>query len=224
MPTSFPGAVDLASLFAPDVTDDTDAVTGTPRTGSVGFHAQWMRDVGGALIAIENEQGPNASGTFATIADRLASRVDVRKTADQATTSQTNANVTDLVFPVLANIDYSFFFYVMYRCAATAQGIRLAVTTPASVTRIAYGVSIFGVAADGTAAVFHGAGSSSDDSVISAAVAAATTSYIATIHGVLANGANAGNIQLRFARGSGTTTTAPGTTLEKGSYGNMYVN
>lgn len=98
MPTSFPGAVDLASLFASDVTDDTDSKAGTPRTGTVGFLAQWMRDVGGAMVAVETELGPDPSGLYApTVRERfegLAFKGQSVKAASTGNVGGTYANGT----------------------------------------------------------------------------------------------------------------------------------
>jgi parallel beta-helix repeat protein len=119
------------------------------------------------------------------------------KSADQTISAATQTNINDLTYAVLANTDYSFECTIMYSTAATTTGIGLAVTSPAAPTAITYQIRMGGFAADGTAAQYTGVGSASADLVLSTGVVAATTNYPAYISGVLRNGANPGNLQIR---------------------------
>lgn len=74
MTTSYPTALDTTTRFPATVEDDWDAASGIDAgtTTAAGFLAQWMRDAGDALRAIEAELGPDPSGTYSTVADRIA--------------------------------------------------------------------------------------------------------------------------------------------------------
>lgn len=82
MASNYPTTLDTTSQFPTDVTDDTDSKSGTPRTGLKGFLAQWVDDVGDALVRIETELGILPKGPYSTVATRLDSVVP--KTTVQA--------------------------------------------------------------------------------------------------------------------------------------------
>lgn len=129
----------------------------------------------------------------------------VKKTADQTISAASQNNLTDLVYPVAANVDYAFTCSLVYNSAAVGTGIRLGVTVPASPTYISYFANIGGASANNLGAEYDGVGSSSGALIQSGSVAAINTDYIANLTGVLNNGATAGNIQIRG--GSGTAGT-----------------
>ena len=118
-------------------------------------------------------------------------------TADQASTATALTNTTGLSFAVTSGLTYRFAAVVVYRTAVLTTGIRLGATTPAF-TVYSANVTINGIAVDGTGAAFHGALTTSGDSVVSPSVAAINTDYVATITGVLVPSAN-GTFQLQHA-------------------------
>jgi hypothetical protein len=178
-----------------------------------------LEDARDAINKMQAEGGINPSGTFADIAARLQARQTVRKTADQSFTTQTLANVTDMVFALLANVDYAFKFWVPYTAGA-ARGIGLGVTIPASAT-IFGGGTIYGQAAtDGTGAAHHGVLTTSGDDVRNTPTAGATSSY-AFIEGIVNVAGTAGNLQLQCRQGAGGT--AVNAVVKKGAFGWLYV-
>lgn len=222
MATSYPSALDTVTKFPVTVEDDWDSTSGSDlgTSTTVGFLAQWMRDAGGAIVAVETELGTTPKGTFANVSTRLNARGTMRKSADQTFTTTTLANVTDMSFAVAASQDYYFKFVVMFQSTTTTSGIGLGVTCPASPTGITYAVSIYSAAA-GTAGAFQGVSSASGTAVLTTAAVAANTNYTATIEGILSNGANAGTLQLQARQGGGT---AANQVVKKGTYGEWYLN
>lgn len=140
----------------------------------------------------------------------------VRVTVDQPFTATALADVTSLTFPVAAGGLYRFTFFVAYRTAATTTGARFGLTFPAATAQAAT-VRIAGIGNDGTDSEFTGSITSSGDSVVSAAVAAANTDYLAVIEGVLLPTAN-GNLQLRAA----TEIANSALTIRNGSHGQLW--
>lgn len=135
-----------------------------------------------------------ASGSGATV---------TKKSADQAITGSSLANVTDLSASVAANTDYLFEFVIVYRSADSLVGLGLAVTCPSSPTDFAYGVQIPNQA-DGSGGEWQGYGTSSGDQVTSPNAPHVNTSMIARVQGILRNGANAGTLQLQAANETAT--------------------
>jgi hypothetical protein len=232
MTTSYPGALDTTTRFPADITDDTDSKAGTPRTGLVGFLAQWIRDTGDAMRAVQTELGINPSGTFADVLARLNAQSTCRKTADQTISAAAMANVSDMVLPVTIGGDHFFEFYVPYSAAATSTGVGFGVTVPAlnAGGYISYEVGISGRAANpavaGAMALttvpyhVHGTASDGTSATASEAVAVANAVYIARVWGVLSNpSASTGGIQLR-ARPE----VAANMTVKKGAFGRSYLN
>jgi hypothetical protein len=139
----------------------------------------------------------------------------VRKAANQTHALVAYANVTDLVFALLANTAYNFRFLVAYQSAATTTGIGLAMTFPASPTSIQYfqeyGGNLTAATAGASGTTFATA---ADTGATSIAVQTAATSYKAEVEGLIVNGANAGNLQLRVR-----AEVAAQVTIMAGSYG-----
>lgn len=176
-------------------------------------------DQSDAINKIETELGINPSGTFADVAARLQSRQTVRKSADQTFTTTTLANVTDMVFALLANVDYAFKFWVPHTTGA-AMGIGIGVTIPTSATIFGAGTIYGHAATDGTAAAHHGVLTSSGDDVRNTPTTGATSAY-AFIEGIVSVAGTAGNLQLQCRRGAGAT--AVNVVVKKGAYGWLYV-
>jgi hypothetical protein len=206
MASAYPAALDA---FATNHVDDVGEV----------IEAADINDLADAANKIEAELGTDPSGTFADVAARLQARQTVRKTADQTFTTQTLANVTDMVFALLANVDYAFKFWVPYTAGA-ARGIGIGVTLPASAT-IFGGGTIYGQAnTDGTAAAWHGTLTSSGDAVVNTPTAGATSSF-AMIQGIVSVAGTAGNMQLQARQGAGAT--GVNAVVKKGAFGWLYV-
>lgn len=216
MPTNYPGALDTTGGNLKNNWTNTDA------TDVV--HPAAHNNVADALIAVETELGTDPSGTFATVASRLAARSTVRLTADSSTfTTQTLANLTGMSFSVAASSDY-YFKFVIAATAGAARGIGVGVTCPASPTGMYYSATIFGHAANSGTAV--------DAAVTSFAAASGTrlfnsptaglTTILVVVEGILANGTNAGTLQFQCSQGGGGT--AVNVVAKKGSYGELYLN
>lgn len=120
-------------------------------------------------------------------------------TADVSNNSNTTvSDATGATLPVAANRDYNFDFTVLFQSTQSVNtGIALGVSGPAGLTSLSYTCNT-PLSADGTAALYTGSGTASNDLVISTSVAATNTTYVARCVGTLRNGATAGNLQLRF--------------------------
>jgi hypothetical protein len=138
------------------------------------------------------------------------------KTSDQNFSSSTLADVTGLSFSVTANHYYEFRFLVLFRSPTSTVGISLGVTCPASPTRFGYTARIL-LAGDGAGGELQGPGISSGDAVISTAVAATNTDYIAEVVGILIPSTN-GTVQLQAGNETGATTIV----IRQGSLGYLW--
>ncbi len=72
-------------------------------------------------------------GTWATIAGGGGGISVLKKTADQIINGTTWQDITDLTFAVLADTDYAFKFYIVFRSAALTTGFRFSLGGPAGV-------------------------------------------------------------------------------------------
>lgn len=127
----------------------------------------------------------------------------VKKTADQSFATATAANVTGLVFPVVAGRYYAFRFMLLVQSNTATVGIAATVTIPAA-TRFGATTSTV-IAADGASAVWHGAITASGDAVLPASVPVINTDYLLVLEGILVPSAS-GNLQLQARTETGTTT------------------
>ena len=134
--------------------------------------------------------GGQLQSTAAQTTDNL-----VKLTADRTSTVTSFANITDLTFNVLANTDYIFEAFLLFRSATTTTGIAFAATVPASPVAFAMyrtiPISLTATAVGESRANDSGAASSGVDTV--------NVDNIALLTGILRNGANAGAVTLRFA-------------------------
>lgn len=133
------------------------------------------------------------------------------KTATQASSSTTLADVTSVGVPLLATTNYNFTCKVVYTSANVGSGLSLAVN--ANSTVMAYSAMI-PQAATGTAGAVNGWGTSSGIAVTATATPVITTNYVATIDGFVTTG-TATTLQLRFARGGATSANI---TIQPGTY------
>lgn len=140
----------------------------------------------------------------------------VALTADLAvTTSTTLANSTGLSFSVLSGVYYDFEFGVVWRTATATTGLKLGLTTP---TFTVFAATVNGqVAADGAAAEWTGALSTSGDSSALSGAEATNTDYIAYIRGMILPSAN-GTLQVQHAA---EVAAAGNVTVRQGSFGRL---
>jgi hypothetical protein len=75
--------------------------------------------VGGSQTALHSHPGGGGGPSL------------LKKTANQTINGTAFQNITDLTFAVLANTDYAFKFYIVYRSATTTTGFRFAINGPA---------------------------------------------------------------------------------------------
>lgn len=140
----------------------------------------------------------------------------VKKTADQANSTVTLANVTDLAFSVAAGGVYGFEFLVVYKSAALTTGLRLEMNGPALGAGLVHYAVDLSVAANvwhtrHSPTAYGGAGTS-------LAVDLANTNRLARVMGVLRNGTTAGSLSLQFASEVATSAV----TILAGSWGWLF--
>lgn len=116
-----------------------------------------------------------------------------RTTVDQAIAVVALTAVTGMSFPVVAGTLYRYRFDVIFRTAALTTGIGIGLTYPAA-TSAAASVRI-PFAADGAASTWHGALTSSGDSVLSTGVPVINSDHHAVVEGTVLPSAN-GTVQL----------------------------
>lgn len=209
MATNYPGSLDTTGGNLKNTWADAD----TTATAHPAAH----NNLADAVIAIETELGTTPKGTFTNVAARLAARTTVRLTADSSGfTTTTLANLTGMSFSVAASTDY-WFRFVIPVTLGMACGVGAAITCPASPTSIYYRMAVSNVTATTETLAF---GFASAATITTAA--SATTNAIVWLEGTLANGANAGTLQVQLKRGSGGT--GVNVVAKKGAFGEMYVN
>ena len=135
---------------------------------------------------------------------RIAPRKNssVKKIADQAFNSVVPANVTNLLFPLVAGRYYHFKFVCLVQSDTATVGVGLTVTVPAATRFGAKGSSL--ISADGTGSEYNGAITASADAVVPTAVPTTNTDYIWVLEGLVVPSAN-GNLQLQARTETGTT-------------------
>lgn len=140
--------------------------------------------------------------------------VFVRKTSNETNTSTTSVlqDAADLSFALEANKTYAFRFVVFYTTNATTTGARFSVNGPASPTFLRFGA----VQAQGTAQNDNGSQTVYDTLIVSATTGPGTTAQWGIVEGIVENGANAGNLVLRFV---GENVASATMTLQAESFG-----
>lgn len=134
-----------------------------------------------------------------------------RKTSDQIIASATLADA-GLEFVLINGTYYHYKFVVLFRSADTTIGPKVTVSYPSVTAAGATAQILF--AADGAAALWSGAITTSLDTVTATDVPVASTDYIAIIEGVILPSA-AGVLKVQAANESGTTNL----TVRQGSCG-----
>lgn len=123
-----------------------------------------------------------------------------RMTATQASSSTTPANITELFAAMEANAVYEVEAFVTFQSAATTTGLGLGFTSPTGCRpQLEITVPITSTAAASQfRTIFPNATALESGEVLSTGVTAINSNHTAHVRGVIANGANAGNFQLRF--------------------------
>lgn len=123
----------------------------------------------------------------------------VYRTANQSTTSSTEANVTDLSFSVVASGVYEFEAVLSVSRAGTGTNFIVDFNGPAAPTSIQY----MGVITNAGTLGFGNATAFGDN--IGLLQGVTLTTGVFSVKGVLVNGANAGTVALRFASSDNAT-------------------
>lgn len=136
------------------------------------------------------------------------------KTADQSNNSATTlADVTDLVFPVVAQGIYAFEFNLFAVAAATTTGLVIAMNGPGSPDHLRYA---YDAPTSGTAE-FNAGATAYETALVSTGVKSTTEPCVHRIVGFLDNGATAGNLQLRMR----SEVASSNATIQRGSWGRI---
>ena len=146
-------------------------------------------------------------GGFTPTIDRL--------TSTQQSTSTALADVTQLVEALAANATYRVDCFVTFQSAATTTGLNLGFTSPTGcVCSVEVVVPITSTAAASQLrTTFPNAAATNTGNVLGTGVSTINTNQTARISGIITNGANAGNFQVRFA----TEVAASAVTLQTSS-------
>lgn len=122
------------------------------------------------------------------------------------------ATTSGMIFTLNTGVNYKFEFGVLYRSAALTTGIKIGLLFPAA-TVVSANVTM-PTAADAAAGSWHGAITTSGDSVVSSGVEASGTTYLAQVDGTIRTTA-AGNLTLQHA----SEVSASGVLVQAGTYG-----
>lgn len=163
------------------------------------------------LIASGVSYGATVSGNSIYIGSDLQANIrSVRLTGNISSSSSTFTNITGLSFDIEANTTYMFEFVILFTSPATGTGAGFSLNGPSSPTT--FGGRVESHQAAGNIVSFMTA---YDVGSIASGVASAGATYTAVIQGVIVNGANAGTLIARMARGG----TANNITVKAGSCG-----
>jgi len=140
-----------------------------------------------------------------------------RKTADQASTSTSLADVTGLTFAVSASTNYRFRFVVFFVTSAAGEGLGLSVNGPSGTYKLG---GLLPAAAPNAAgsAIFHSSGAAADSGFLVATAGPGATSTMAIIEGVALIGGAGGTLALRLKAETGG---ANSVTVQANSYGEI---
>lgn len=127
--------------------------------------------------------------------------------SDQAVSGTVLTAITDLGCPVAASDRCYFDFYILFQHTLITESLKLDLAFPTSPTNIVYNISIPNAVAGADALI-----SSFNRAAVGVLLVSANTDYMAHIHGVLINGANAGILQPKVSStaGLGTVTVRAG--------------
>jgi hypothetical protein len=152
-------------------------------------------------------------GTWATPSGGGGGPTVARKSADQASTSTSFADVTGLTFSVSASTSYSIVCEISYVTAVSTTALQLALNGPASPTAMRYTVRT-----STTATAMHSASQSAYDANTNPATGGGATALPVRLVGTVENGSNAGTLALRMR----TEVSSSSVTVQRGSYCVLY--
>lgn len=132
-------------------------------------------------------------GTLATQNGTFIGTTYVLLTANRTNATTSYADITDLVIPVSANTRYDIECKIIYSANATTTGIGIGWIGPASPT-LAAGIMTAGL----TSATVGGTTVGGNDTGGVTTASVGTSGNVATFEGIWSNGANSGNVQMRF--------------------------
>lgn len=195
-----PHSTTKAQVGLGNVTDEAQIAKsiGTVKGDIIGFSGS---GVPASLVVGVNDQVLTADSAqalgvkWATAAGGGESEVIVRLGSAVSNSTVTLADITGLSFSALANADYIFEAWLIFQSAATATGIALAANGPASPVAFVMQRAVQLTLTTGVL----GHARAYNSGAASASVDTANVDCIATLNGILRNGANAGTFVLRFA-------------------------
>lgn len=126
----------------------------------------------------------------------------VAMTSTQASSSNVQTDITQLVLPVAANSVYLITCFVTFQSAATTTGLVLGIATPASAinqVEIVVPITSTAVASQLRTIFPNAAVPTNQGTVIGTGVTGTNSNHTARIIGQIITGATAGNVQIRFA-------------------------
>ena len=189
------GTFGSASQVAVITTDAKGRITSAVSTAisivssAVSDFAQGVRDSVLTGISFATSTAVVATDNVLQAIGKLQAQISLNKNLRQLTqlTNSSNATLTsvgDLSFTAVAGKTYRFSVLLLYRSSAATTGIVTTITLGGGAVGTLSALAMAPIAADGTAAVYHGAITASADVVISNAVPVANTDYIAKMEGV----------------------------------------
>ena len=116
-------AADLAAKKLDDMAAPDDNTDLNASASAHGLMPKRDGDAGHFYCSDGTQKAPPAGGGISTL----------KKTADQIINGTAFQDIAGLTFPVSANTDYAFDFYITFRSAATTTGFRFSVNGPAGV-------------------------------------------------------------------------------------------
>lgn len=202
-PSDF-GALDFAASDVSAGSEDTylDVLT---RVAGAALVAIWRLQATGAFKGILTHANtadrtytlPNASGTIGLLSG-LTSLQFVRKTANETVNNSSTLQNDDTLLAALAANEVVAFICQIWFSSATAADIKLAFTTPAAATIVWAGAGGFQFTTAEGAALFQAVETSGGSASIGGRGAGDKRTI--TLIGLVANGANAGNLTLQWAQ------------------------
>ena len=169
-------------------------------TGSAGSVANALTAGTGITFSSGTTYNGSAAITINSNGGGFTPTID-RLTSTQQSTVTALADVTQLVETLVANATYRVDCFVTFQSAATTTGLNLGFTSPTGcVCSVEVVVPVTSTAAASQLrTIFPNAATTNTGNVLGTGVTAINSNHTARISGIITNGANAGNFQVRFA-------------------------